>query len=143
MSNTRRSAQPVEQPHGRRMTRVSASVPENNSPVVPARKAPMERAANGETLLHQAAAKGDVKQVDCLLKQCDDPSGAVVMKTDATRLTPLHLASQNGHAKVVRRLITAGGARCLLSVDADGLTAVTSHGAVYSTLSSKIAFPTI
>lgn len=59
---------------------------------------------NGWTALHVASREGAVDVVKCLLA-----TGRADMKIgDADRRTPLHLASQNQNAKIVRLLIEAG-----------------------------------
>jgi len=50
-----------------------------------------------------AAAKGRTKMIKCLLEY-DSP----IDPTDKTKTTPLHLASQHGHAESVKLLIEKG-----------------------------------
>ncbi len=59
----------------------------------------------GETALHRAAVKGDVKEVERLLA-----SGANVdARTKYEKsMSPLHFASQHGHLDVVRALLKGG-----------------------------------
>lgn len=60
--------------------------------------------SNGHTPLHQAAIKGDLKQVESLLKKEGTDVNA---KNDFGR-TPLHEAAIEGHPEVAAALIKAG-----------------------------------
>ena len=82
----------------------------------------------GATMLHLAAAKGDLSAVKLLLSH----SPPVLIDSFASGgLTPLHLASQQGHAAVVAALRSAG------QVDGEGLAEVQArkHDAFYLHLS--------
>ena len=57
----------------------------------------------GDTLLHQAAEKGDVEEARRLIEQ-----GAAVDARNKEKYTPLHTASLNGHAELSKLLIENG-----------------------------------
>lgn len=61
------------------------------------------RKESGETLLHDAAADGDLAAIDLLLSH-----GATVGARDGAGFTPLHRAVQKGHVDAATRLIASG-----------------------------------
>lgn len=66
--------------------------------------------------LRRAAAAGDLRAVQDLLKREADPNAAA----ERNRKTPLHVAASAGHAEVVRALIAAGAD--VDAEDSDGIT---------------------
>ena len=74
--------------------------------------------AQGQTLLHHAADRGDAVLATQLIG-----NGADVNARDKTGHTPLHLAAVRGHIPVVRALLT-GGADVNAQDTLDGRTAL-------------------
>ncbi|XP_053549194.1 CARD- and ANK-domain containing inflammasome adapter protein-like [Bombina bombina] len=72
---------------------------------------------NGDTLLHVAAANGQVPVIEFLISK-----GAKVDANDKNQRTPLHRAAQNGHAEAVRVLLRAGAN--IYSLDSDSQTSL-------------------
>ncbi|XP_078526030.1 CARD- and ANK-domain containing inflammasome adapter protein-like [Lissotriton helveticus] len=68
-----------------------------------------------ETLLHVAAANGNVAAIELLIKK-----GAKIDAKDRNGRTPLHRASEMGHADAVRALLQAGAN--LYALDKEGQT---------------------
>ncbi|XP_029284043.1 ankyrin repeat domain-containing protein 66 [Cottoperca gobio] len=63
------------------------------------------------TALHQAAAAGDVQQVEDILRQSG--CNANQRDLDWSRKTPLHWAAATGHTETVRMLLQHGARPCL------------------------------
>ena len=83
-----------------------------------------ERAWDGRTPLHRAAAKGHTEVVLRLLSH-----GVAVDPTDSRGATPLHLAAGGGHWAAARALLREGGASAMVETD-DGDMAL--HAAAWS-----------
>ncbi len=66
---------------------------------------PNARPSRDETLLHEAAFRGDVRATEILLKH-----GAKARVYNDNGVTPLHKAAKAGNARVAERLIDAGAA---------------------------------
>ena len=75
------------------------------------------RNESGETLLHAAAAGGDMAAIELLLSH-----GATVAGRDRAGFTPLHRAVQKGHVDAATRLIASGAD--VNAVATDGTTAL-------------------
>ncbi|WAQ97891.1 ANR50-like protein [Mya arenaria] len=75
--------------------------------------------ANGRTLLHTAAYKGNLHLVQLLLLK-----GASIEALDKSKQTPLNLAAKQGYSDVVSALVEVGAN--VDNADEDGLTALRS-----------------
>ena len=74
--------------------------------------------------MHRAARSGNVGMLERFLAKFENPGDAVHVKSEGVRCTAMHLAAEQGHTEVVRRLLEAGGPMGLIMVDAEGCTAV-------------------
>jgi len=73
---------------------------------------PSELERNGYTRLHAAAANGDVKAIESLLKKGEKPD-----VRDAYQRTPLHVAAYGKHHEAMRALVAGGAAPNALEND--------------------------
>lgn len=97
-----------------------ASKDETTSPQSAARarlSAPKASLQNPATALHEAARRGQVSQIELLIKQ-----GGAVNAPDEAGRTPLILAVISGQTEAVKRLLALGANPAL--TDRDGLNAL-------------------
>lgn len=63
----------------------------------------------GRSCLHVAAEQGSVHACRLIFQMCEQiQNTAYVHDRDKTRQTPLHLATKNGHARVLKELLDHG-----------------------------------